>query len=305
MLKKIFNYSYLIKFFKDSLKAFRLPSLMITFNSILFGIIAAYKTNSLNLNSKTDISKIFLLILAGLLLQCGANLINDYFEGNFKYNRPSLNKIKFLGVLRSYFDIYIFLLSVLCFAISGIIGIYLTYHSNIELLYIGAIGLFIAYSYTGEPFVLKNKGLGVIFSFIAIGPLMILGSYFIFANELNIYPILFTLPASLIIPALMISNELSDYKKNKYYNLRTLCLRIGISKSIYLYKLLLLSAYSLTFIYIITDIFSPTTFFIFTTIPLAILSTQKLYLLNKISVHYTYFLYCIFCFLLIFSIIQS
>lgn len=303
MIKKIFNYSYLTKFFKDSLKAFRLPSLIITLSSIIFGIIAAYKTNFINLNSTNDIFKIVLVITAGILSQCGANLINDYFEGNFKYCRPTTKKIKFLGVLRSYFDIYIFLFSIFCFILSAIIGIYLVYISNIELLYIGAIGLFIAYSYTGEPFVLKTKGLGVIFSFIAIGPLMVLGSYFIFAKELNLYPILFTLPASLIIPALMISNELSDFKKNKYYNIRTLCLRIGISKSIYFYKLLLLSAYSLTFIYIITDIFSPIAFLVYLTIPLAILATQKLYLLNKVSVNYTYFLYCIFCLFLIFSII--
>ncbi|MCD8502441.1 MAG: hypothetical protein LRY71_13240 [Bacillaceae bacterium] len=57
-----------------------------------------------------------------------------------------------------------------------------------------------AYAYTGEPFVYKRKGLGAFFSLILMGPLMVLGSYVVFTENLSFTPIITALPAGLMIP---------------------------------------------------------------------------------------------------------
>ena len=86
------NKDYVIKFIKDSWKAFRPFSLTLAIGSTTLGIVAANKVGAINWNSYNDILLVILVTIAGLLAQSGANLVNDYFEGSFRYYRPSGRK---------------------------------------------------------------------------------------------------------------------------------------------------------------------------------------------------------------------
>ncbi|MGG7178766.1 prenyltransferase [Clostridium paraputrificum] len=282
------NKDYIIKFIKDSWVAFRPFSLTLAIGSTSLGIIAAYRDNSMNLNSTGyNILLIALITIAGLLAQSGANLVNDYFEGDFRYYRPSGRKIRFLGVERTYFDVYVFLWAMACFAISALIGLLLIYLTDMRMLLLGLVGIIGAYAYTGEPFVYKTKGLGVPFSFILMGPLMVLGAYFPFSNELNLYPILLALPASFIIPALMISNEMRDFQRDEKLSLGTLSVRLGSKFSTILYKSLIYGAYILTVLFVITGLYPITSLLVFITIPTAKKAVTAVSTFQKLGIPYT------------------
>ena len=241
---------YLKKFTKDSWIAFRPLSLTLAVGSTTLGIIAAYLDGSMkNYSLGYNIFLITIITIAGILAQGGANLVNDYFEGDFRYYRPSGRKRNFLGVERTYFDIYVFLLAMACFAGAALIGLVLIYLTDIRMLWIGLVGIIGAYAYTGEPFVYKTKGLGVPLSFILMGPLMVLGAYFPFSQNLNVYPILIALPASLIIPALMISNEMRDFQRDTKLSLGTLSVRLGSRFSSILYRSLIYGVYVLSLLF--------------------------------------------------------
>ena len=87
---------YLKKFIKDSWIAFRPLSLTLAVASTTLGIIAAYLDGSMKNHSLGyNIFLITIITIAGILAQGGANLVNDYFEGDFRYYRPSGRKRNF------------------------------------------------------------------------------------------------------------------------------------------------------------------------------------------------------------------
>lgn len=251
---------------KDWWIAARPFSLTLAVASTTLGIVAAFNQGLIT-GSSTDIFKIILITVAGICAQLGANFINDYFEGSFRYHRHSTTSIKFLGVNRSYFDVLVFMSGIFSFLLSAGIGLLLVLMTDIRLLFIGIIGIIGSYAYTGEPFVYKRKGLGVPLSFILMGPLMAFGAYFPFAMEFSWYPILVSLPPSFFIPALMLSNEMRDFSRDKGLSLGTLSVRMGSEKSRKLYASLVFGAFALTAVYVVTGVYSWVALFVFVNLP--------------------------------------
>lgn len=268
---KVEKITYYKKFIRDSWIALRPLSLTLAAGSTTLGIVAAYRNGLLfKYDPVLDILKMVLITVAGLFAQAGANLINDYFEGSFRYYRPSGRKVRFLGAQRTYFDVYVFLWGMACFGAASLIGLYLIYVTNIQMLFIGLIGVIGSYAYTGEPFVYKRRGLGVPLSFILMGPLMVYGAYFPFAMSFSWYPVILALPASLLIPALMISNEMRDFSRDTNLSLGTLSVRIGSTASRLIYEALVFGAFALVLIYVFTGIYPLASLLLFLTLPAAL-----------------------------------
>lgn len=301
-----YNVEYCKKFAKDSWIAFRPFSLTLAVGSISLGIIAAFRMGLLFKSTPIlDCINIALVLIAGILAQLGANLINDYFEGSFRYYRKSSTSIKFLGVQRSYFDVYVFLLGMASFAGAGLIGLYLVYITNYQMLILGIIGIFGSYAYTGEPFVYKRHGLGAILSFILMGPLMVYGAFFTFSLEFSWYPIILALPASFLIPALMLSNEMRDFTRDSRLSLGTLSVRIGSTASIIIYSILVFGAFILSSIYVALGIYPVASLLVFITLPLAIKAFKNVSKLKHKGIPYTNNLHWTFTLILILTLILN
>jgi len=273
---------------KDIWVASRPLSLTLALYSTTLGIVAALMQDKLfSENLSLDIWKIFLVTLAGLFVQIGTNFINDYFECEYKYRRQSEKKYSFLGKQRTKFDILIFLLGMASFGATCLIGIYLIYLTTPKLLWVGLIGVIGGYSYTGEPIVYKRRGLGAILSFVLMGPLMVYGSYLVFAEQFSWMPVIVGLPLSLMIPLLMFSNELRDYQRDKDLGIRTLTVRIGYKAGKVIFLSLILISYSLTVLYVLLGMLPWSTLLVFATIPLAVKSYKTVAVAKKEGVPIT------------------
>lgn len=280
--------TYFKTFIRDSWKALRPLSLTLAIGSTTLGIVGAYRNGLLFKDTPTlDISKIILITLAGILAQAGANLINDYFEGSFRYYRPSGRKIYFLGAERTYFDIFVFLWGMACFGAASLIGLILIYLTNIQMLVIGLIGIIGSYAYTGEPFVYKRHGLGVPLSFILMGPLMVYGAYFPFALHFSWYPVILALPPSFLIPAMMISNEMRDFSRDTNLSLGTLSVRIGARTSKLMYEFLVFGAFTLVVLYVLTGIYPLVSLLLFLTFPSALKAHRCVSQFKGLGIPYT------------------
>ncbi len=141
---------------------------------------------------------------------------------------------------------------------------------NMGLFWIGLVGMLGSYAYTGEPFVYKRKGLGALFSLILVGFLMVLGSYMVFSPVWTLKPVIQALPASLMIPLMMMSNEIRDYDRDKELGIRTSTVIFGKSYGYFMYVFLLVSAYFLTIVLVYIKLLPPTSLLVLLTIPLAI-----------------------------------
>lgn len=296
-------------FIKNYWIALRAFSLSLAFASTTYGIIAAYINGYFNNNSSSYMAFLVIIItIAGLASQAGANLINDFFEGSFKYPNQNKKTIKFLNMERTYFDVFVFLSGIAALLLACLIGIYLIYRTNIWMLFIGLIGIIGSYAYTGEPFVYKRKGLGVPLSFILMGPLMSLGSYYAISASFSYTPILLSLPTSLLIPALMISNEMRDFLRDQKFAMGTMTVRIGSKLSKALFVSLVVGVYILTIIYIILGLFPIYSIVSFITLIYAIKAinnvrnSKNLGIQYTTKVHFYYSLIIFICFLISFFI---
>ena len=275
-------------YIKEYIIALRIMSLTLALAATSFGIIAAYRMGEVfTHNSRHAIFLIVIITIAGLLSQVGANLINDYFEGSFKYRDYSKKKIQFLGKERSYFDIFVFLSGLAALGIACLIGIYLIYITDIYMFLIGIIGIIGSYAYTGEPFVYKTKGLGVPLSFVLMGPLMIFGAFYPFVQAFSWYPILLGLPVSMFVPAMMIGNEMRDFNRDERLSIGTLSVLLGPTLSLLLYDILVFGAFILTILFVVIGMYPIQSLAVLILLPLAFKAQACVKRFERLSIPYT------------------
>ncbi len=298
------NIERLKSYVKSYWVAMRVLSLTLALSATSYGIVSAYRSGYLFVeNTLYDIILILLISIAGVSSQAGANLINDYFEGSFKYIDPSKGRLRFLGKDRSYFDVFVFLSGIAALGFAGLIGLYLVYVTDYKMLVIGIVGLAGSYAYTGEPFVYKTKGLGALLSFILMGPLMLIGAYYPFTKTVEFYPVLMGLPMSLFVPALMISNEMRDFKRDKRLSLGTLSVRLGSQKSLILYDTLVFGAFILLIVYVVFGLYPLSSLLAFVTLPLAMKGHECVSKFERLSIPYTNKLHMTFSFVVLVTLI--
>lgn len=253
------------KIIKDS----RPATLIVSLISTTLGITVAYKKGYMFSDLSWDILRIILVTAAGIFLQSGVNLINNYFEDEASDELKRERNKKFLGLLRSKDEIADFKAGIYLFIISALIGFYLSFHSGIQLLIIELIGIFSAYGYSGKPINYKNYGLGAVMSFIMMGPLMVYGSYFVFSKSFSYIPVLYSFSIGLFIPAILIANELRDYEEDKGRGIGTLTVRLGYKNGRTIYYLLIILTYINTIILVLSKNAKPILLISLLTIPLA------------------------------------
>lgn len=198
--------------FKKALRPFSLSVALITCS---LGISAASNFQTLNM------SIVFLILLAGILLQTGVNLINDHADIK---NPVTLKKLSPKDISNIAFN---YKVGWTCFLLCSAIGLYLVSQVGGVLLILAIIGGCGALFYTTEPINYKRRGLGVILVFFFMGVLMIYGAFYAAIGEHQLYAIIISLPASFLTSALLLSNELRDYTSDKKEGIKTLTVRLG------------------------------------------------------------------------------
>ncbi|MFY0677676.1 MAG: prenyltransferase [Neptuniibacter sp.] len=208
----------------------------------LTGILAANAVEQINLFIAV------LILAAGLLLQAGVNLINDYSDLSFlavKTDAQSRNRIR-----------QNFRFGLTCLLVAAVIGLFLIYSSGWILLLYAVIGILGALGYTLEPVNYKRRGLAVFLVFWLMGVLMVTGSYYILTLQLNYEIFMISVPVSIYTSLLLLSNEIRDYESDSGAGIKTLTVRMGYERAEKLYLILLaavyLSAFSVCFLTIHT-----------------------------------------------------
>ncbi|MDO6564098.1 prenyltransferase [Amphritea sp. 1_MG-2023] len=205
-------------------RALRPFSFSVALITCLVGIVSAA--------SQTDFSYVaaVLILLGALLLQAGVNLINDHAD--LQHLKSSIARAR---VVRN------FRIGLTCVLLAAVVGIYLISYAGLGLLALLLVGLAGALGYTVEPVNFKRRGLAVVLVFWLMGVLMVCGSYYILAGEINWLIFWRSVPVSLISSLLLLANEIRDIDSDRDEGIRTLSVRLGLRRARMLYVLLLLS----------------------------------------------------------------
>jgi 1,4-dihydroxy-2-naphthoate octaprenyltransferase len=218
----------------------------------------------------------FLLALIGaLLLQIGANLVNEYVD--FKRGTDA-HKVDGMGMVLTHGSLnpdQVKLGAILTVVGGALIGLLLVAYSGPLLLWIGMGGVFVAVFYTAGPLPLAYIGLGEIAVFIFMGPLMILGTYYaVSGGQTSNIALAAGMPIAFTVAAILHANNMRDLEADKKANKKTLAVRFGMQGARIEYMILLYAPYVLTLLFVALNIFPWETLLALITLPQAIQLVQ-------------------------------
>lgn len=227
-----------LRSWRAGLKALRIPSLVIAAASCGLGIVLAWR------DGRGDVLNAVAVMVTGLALQAGVNLVNDFFEFRHRRVDDKIAWLWFEPTDREFLEVLIFLVGLALFGFAGLVGLFIAWRSGWELIGLGAVGFAGGFFYTGEPVNYKRRGLAVALVFFLMGVLMVCGSYYGVAGNVTPRIALQSIPVSLLVSAILLGNEIRDYDADRRYGIRTLAVRIGYTPGVILFCVLVAAAYA-------------------------------------------------------------
>ena len=147
--------------------------------------------------------------------------------------------------------------SLITFILGGGIGLYLNYISGKNvILFLGISGILLGFFYTAKPIQIGYGSFGELATGIGFGPLMVMGSYYVQAQQLPIKVFLVSIPIGILIALILYINEFPDYVADKAVGKKTLVVVLGKKKAATLYHILLIVTY-LTILFLVIFKFLP------------------------------------------------
>lgn len=191
-----------------------------------------------------------LTLLAGILLQAGVNYLNEYFD--WKYG---LDTAESLGSTTVIFrgemtGAQVLGMGLLCFAVAAAFGVWLLALIGPAILLFGVAALFIGYFYSAKPFKFAARGLGDIMVYLAMGLLMVWGAYYVQIPHWSWPAFAASIPAGLLVVAILNMNNVRDYADDLAVNKRTLPVRFGRTFGVRYHAALLYGSYLTTTIFV-------------------------------------------------------
>ncbi|PID38289.1 MAG: 1,4-dihydroxy-2-naphthoate polyprenyltransferase [Proteobacteria bacterium] len=166
-------------------------------------------------------------LLTALLLQIGANLANDYFDGARGTDGPDR-----LGPARAVASGWLTLEQVgwataLVLAGAAASGIVLVIAGGWPIAALGLASILCALAYTAGPLPLAYVGLGEPAVALFFGPVAVVGAYYVVAGSLTTAPWIAAIGPGALITAILVVNNLRDRHTDARAHKRTLAVRLG------------------------------------------------------------------------------
>ncbi len=194
-------------------------------------------------DGRLDLGLLALTLLGAMFIHAGTNLVNDYFDA-----RSGLDALQTIGIGGAIQRGELTPRQVLAggvagFAIGSAIGLYLASVAGPFIFWIGLASVLVGFFYTAGPFALAYVGLGELAVFLFMGPVMVVGSYFVQARAVTPEVALASLPVGFLVAAILHANNLRDLEIDRRAGKRTLAARLGRSGARLEYTLLIGATY--------------------------------------------------------------
>lgn len=186
-------------------------------------------------------------LLAVVLLQIGAQLINDYYD--YVRGIDTSNTFGPGGLIQQGFvqPTRVLLLGIVALCAGILIGAVVAVSGGFSVLLFGVIGVLGAYLYSATALSLSSIALGEVVSFLIFGPLITLGTYLVQMNAPSrsqlISVLLYSIVLGLFATAIIHVNNMRDMESDEQAKKHTLATLLGIRMSRALFFLLVLGAY--------------------------------------------------------------
>jgi len=185
-----------------------------------------------------------LVAAASVLLHAGTNLVGD--AGDFA---RGVDRRDSLGGSRVLVDGLLTGRAVLCGGLvllvaGAALGLVMVWIRGPVVLYLGLAGVVGGYCYGGRPFGYKYVALGDLAVFALMGPLMVIGAYYVLTVGFAMRVLYASLPVGFLVAAILHANNLRDMAHDRRAGVRTLANVLGLTGAKVEYFLLVGAAYA-------------------------------------------------------------
>ncbi|MGJ9457464.1 1,4-dihydroxy-2-naphthoate polyprenyltransferase [Oceanobacillus sp. CF4.6] len=192
------------------------------------------------------------MLVASILIQAATNMFNEYYDfvrgldtdesvgigGSIVRDGIAPKRIRNLA-----FGFY---------GISILLGIYICMTSSWWIAVIGLVCMAFGYLYTGGPLPISYTPFGELFSGVLMGTVIIGITYYIQTGTVTAEMVWISIPISIFIGSINLSNNIRDRDGDKLGGRKTIAVLLGREKSVNLLAFLMIIAYVITSILIIT-----------------------------------------------------
>lgn len=172
-------------------------------------------------------------------LHLGANLINDYYDA-LGSDPLNLYVTPFSGGSRviQNGELSPGRVKIMAYLLLGLgvgCGLALISLGRPWVALVGLLGLAAAFFYSASPVQLMSGGLGEFIIFLAFGPLLSWGTYYVQTGKLSLVGAMVSLPLAWLITAIIWINEFPDLEADMAAGKRHLVARLGLKVSRWVY----------------------------------------------------------------------
>jgi 1,4-dihydroxy-2-naphthoate octaprenyltransferase len=229
-------------FWQVYLRALRLPFLTGSLMPVAVAGALAYREMG-----KCSLTLLGLTFLGVAALHSGANLLNDYYD-SFGSDPINVHATPFSGGSRVIQEggltpATVRFLAFLFLGVGCVCGLALIFLGRPWVALLGTLGLLAGYLYSAQPVQLMSAGLGEAAIFLAFGPLVTWGTYYVQTGALKPVGLAIGVPLAFLITAILWINEFPDLKADAEAGKRQLVVRLGIKKSRWVYAALMLAPF--------------------------------------------------------------
>jgi 1,4-dihydroxy-2-naphthoate octaprenyltransferase len=140
------------------------------------------------------------------------------------------------------------------FTLGAILGLYLVVARGEFILWLGLFSVLAGWFYTAGPVAFAYTGLGELVVFIFMGPIMVLGSYYVQAQAISLAVIWISVPIGFMVAAILHANNMRDLEEDLVNNKRTLANILGRNASRWEYYVLIGGSYVALLVLVIAQV---------------------------------------------------
>jgi len=189
-------------------------------------------------------------VVAIYLLEIGKNAINEYIDflsGVDRFVTPD-KRTPFSGGKKTIIDGKLtlkenLLIGAVTITAGSLLGLYVVFHREFAVLWIGLAGVFFALFYSLPPFKFAYRGVGEAIVGFNFGPLITTGAYLVQTHTISTEVIAVSLPLGFIIANVLWINQYPDYEADLKGGKMNGVVRLGKEKGVVVFAALFGLAY--------------------------------------------------------------
>jgi len=208
-------------------------------------------------------------LVASVAIHAGTNMINDYYDhvrgvdtpesigpgGAIQRGLLSPDAVRAGGLA--------------LLGLGSVLGLVLVVAAGWPILVIGVLSVLAGYTYTGGPVPFGYMGLGDLVVFLFMGPVIVLGAYYVQTHGVSTGALWSSLPVGALVTAILVVNNLRDLSGDRARGKRTLATTLGPAGTRAEYALCLAGAYVAVIAGVLLGHLPLLALLVFATLPLA------------------------------------